>query len=183
MISRISAANPPFPPKIQAALESVMPPGMAPLTLFTTLARDERLFRKFFQGSLLDHGHLTMRQREIVIDRTTARCGSEYEWGIHITLFGARANLTEEQVRSLAVGFPSDLCWGEEERVLIQLCDELHEQVGVTDETWRRLRERFDDEAILELLMLAGFYRTVSYLTNVLQLPLEPHVRRFPNNP
>jgi len=28
--------------------------------------------------------------------------------------------------------------------------------------------------------MLAGFYRTVSYLTNVLRLPLEPDAARFP---
>lgn len=182
MGSRITPASAPFPPKIQSAIESVMPPGMPPLVLFTTLARDERLFRKFFQGSLLDDGHLTVRQREIVIDRTTARCGSEYEWSIHVTRFGTRANLTDEQIRSLAHGGAGDTCWGEEERVLIQLCDELHERVGVTDETWGRLRERFDDGAILELLMLAGFYRTVSYLTNVLQLPLEPHMSQFPNN-
>ena len=29
--------------------------------------------------------------------------------------------------------------------------------------------------------MLAGFYRTVSYLTNVLRLPLEDFARRFPS--
>jgi alkylhydroperoxidase family enzyme len=156
---------------------------MPPLALFTTLARDERLFRKFFQASLLDDGHLTVRQREIVIDRTTARCGSEYEWSIHVTLFGARANLTEEQVRSLVQGGTDDACWGEEERALIRFCDEPHGRADVTDAMWRRLRERFDEGAILELLMLAGFYRTVSYLTNVPQLPLEPHVRRFPNKP
>ena len=182
MTSRISPASTPFQPAIQAALGSVTRPGAAPLTLFTTLARDERLFQKFFAGSLLDRGHLTVRQREIVINRTTARCGSEYEWGIHITMFGERARLTDEQVRSLALGGPYDSCWGEEDRVLIQLSDELHERADISDEAWRGLRERFEDGAILELLMLAGFYRTVSYLTNVLQLPLEPHVRRFPKN-
>jgi hypothetical protein len=34
---------------------------------------------------------------------------------------------------------------------------------------------------MLELLMLAGFYHTVSYLTNALRLPLEPDGMRFPN--
>lgn len=183
MKSRINPAVAPFPPKIQKLIESVMPPGMEPLLLFTTLARDERLFRKFFAGALLDDGHLTVRQREIVINRTTARCGSEYEWGVHVTLFGARANLTEDQIRSLAYGVSSDACWDEEEPVLLRLCDELHEGAEVSEETWGQLREHFDDEAILELLMLAGFYRTVSYLTNVLQLPLEPRVRRFPELP
>ena len=33
---------------------------------------------------------------------------------------------------------------------------------------------------MLELLLLAGFYRTVSYLTNALRLPLEPYAARFP---
>ena len=36
------------------------------------------------------------------------------------------------------------------------------------------------EEAVLELLLLAGFYRTVSYLTNALRLPLEPYAARFP---
>jgi alkylhydroperoxidase family enzyme len=42
------------------------------------------------------------------------------------------------------------------------------------------LRATFSEEAILELLLLAGFYRTVSYLTNALRLPPEPFAARFP---
>jgi hypothetical protein len=38
----------------------------------------------------------------------------------------------------------------------------------------------FGDAAIIEIVMLAGFYRTVSYLTNVLRLPLEHYAARFP---
>jgi hypothetical protein len=30
---------------------------------------------------------LSMRQREIVINRVTALCGCEYEWGVHIAFF------------------------------------------------------------------------------------------------
>jgi hypothetical protein len=56
-----------------------MPPGIAPLGLFKVLAGDERLFRRFVSGGLLDRGHITLRQREIVIGRVMARCGSEYE--------------------------------------------------------------------------------------------------------
>ena len=33
---------------------------------------------------------------------------------------------------------------------------------------------------MLELLMLCGFYRTVSYLANALRLPLEEGAARFP---
>jgi hypothetical protein len=55
--------------------------------LFTPLARDERLFERLTGGGLLDRGHLTLRQREIVIDRVTINCGSEYEWGVHVAMF------------------------------------------------------------------------------------------------
>ncbi|MBN9277434.1 MAG: carboxymuconolactone decarboxylase family protein, partial [Hyphomicrobium sp.] len=91
MSARISPAKPPYPQDIQARLDKVMPSGVPPLTLFRMLARDTRLFERFMGGGLLDKGHLALRQREIVIDRVTARCGSEYEWGVHIAFFGERA--------------------------------------------------------------------------------------------
>ena len=180
MQARIAPAVPPYDPAIQSALDRIMPPGMPPLALFTTLARDARLFGKFFASGLLDRGHLTLRQRELVIDRTTALCRSEYEWGVHVALFGARAELDGEQVRSLALGGPDDPCWSADDRLLLRFCDALHRDCSVDDALWSQLTPRFGDAALLELLMLAGFYRTVSYLTNALRLPLESGAVRFP---
>ena len=180
MSARMAAASTPFSDVIQQWLDKVMPPGVPPLRLFTTLARDERLFVRFFGAGLLDRGHLSLREREIVIDRTAALCGSEYEWGVHIALFAARAGLTESQVYALVHEQPSAACWNATERVLIRMCDSLHRDASVTDELWNALRAHFSEEAILELLLLSGHYRTVSYLTNVLRLPLEPYSATFP---
>ncbi len=180
MGARIAPAQAPFSDEVQQWLDRIMPAGMAPLVLFTTMARDERLFRKFFSASLLDRGHLSLRQRELVIDKTTALCGSEYEWGVHVAGFGAHIGLTQEEIDSLAHGSADDACWNEAERPLIQLCEQLHDSVGVDDELWAALRLQFCEEAMLELLLLAGFYRTVSYLTNGLRLPLERDAARFP---
>ena len=163
----------------QARFDALMPPGVAPLVLFRTLARDQRLFQRFMGGGLLDKGHLTLRQREIVIDRVTARCGSEYEWGVHIGFFGSKAGLTDEQIRSLVHGGPADECWNPSESLLIRFCDELHETATVCDEVWASMKRENSDGAMLELLMLAGFYHTVSYLTNAVRLPLEPDAARF----
>jgi alkylhydroperoxidase family enzyme len=179
MTARIAPAVPPFPDDIAQALERIMPAGMAPLVLFTTLARDPRLFGKFFGAGLLDRGHLTLRQREIVIDRTTALCRSEYEWGVHVALFAQRAGLNAAQIASLAHGSAEHACWSAQDRLLLRLCDALHRDCAVEDELWGALRAMFSEEAMLELLMLAGFYRTVSYLTNALRLPLEPYAARF----
>ena len=174
MTARIAPAPAPYPPEIQAWLDRTMPPGQPPLVLFTTLARDPRLFGKFFSAGLLDRGHLSLRQREIVVHRTTALCGSEYEWGVHVAIFAAKAGFDAEQLRSLASGTPDDAGWGDDERVLLRMCDALHRDCMLDDALWQSLKQHFSDEAMLELLMLAGFYRTVSYLTNALRLPLEP---------
>src|SRR6202011_4366186 len=148
-------ASMPLPEDIQQSIDAVMR-GNPPLTLFTTMARDRRLFFKFFNSGLLDRGHLTIRQREIVIDRVTAACGAEYEWGVHVTTFAAKAGLTEDPIASLTTGGPEDKCWDDADRVLIRLCDGLHRNCTVDDDLWARLCTYHGDEAILELLMLAG---------------------------
>jgi alkylhydroperoxidase family enzyme len=183
MTARIAPAAAPFSPAIQSALDRVMPAGVPPLALFTTLARDERLFGKFFAGGLLDRGHLTLREREIVIHRVTALGGSEYEWGVHAAFFAARVRLDDAQLESIVHGGAQDACWSESERLLIRFCDELHRTCTVSDELWAALRAARSEEAMIELLLLAGFYRTVSYLTNGLRLAPEPFAARFPPGP
>jgi alkylhydroperoxidase family enzyme len=175
---RVSPAPEPLPTDIQATIDAIMR-GHPPLVLFTTLARDRRLFFKFFNSGLLDRGHLRLREREIVIDRVTAQCNAEYEWGVHVSTYAGKAALSDTQIQSLTTGGPDDNCWDDEERLLIRLCDNLHNSCSVDDELWSELASTHSEEAIIELLMLAGTYRTVSYLVNGLRLPLEPNARRF----
>jgi alkylhydroperoxidase family enzyme len=179
---RIAPATPPFSEAVQTWLDRMMPPGVPPLTLFTTLARDPRLFGKFMNAGLLDRGNLTLRQRELVIDRVTAKCGSAYEWGVHVTFWGDRAKLKPEEITSLALGGPDDDCWTAEERTLLRTCDALQVDCDVDDALWADLAAGFSEEARIELLLLAGFYRTVSYLTNALRLAPEAFAAPLPRS-
>lgn len=182
MSPRIEPAQPPFPDFAAKIFERLMPPGVPPLSLFATLARDERLFGRFMAGGLLDKGHLTLRQREIVIHRITAQCRSEYEWGVHMALFADRVGLTPEQRRSLVHGTGQDVCWNEgSERDLIAFCDALNANCDVDDKVWRALKNHINDMALMETVLLCGFYRMVSYLTNALRLAPEPYAARFPS--
>jgi alkylhydroperoxidase family enzyme len=168
-MSRIDPALPPYPLSIQTYLDKLMPKGMQPLYLFRVLARDERLFARFMSAGLLDRGHLTMHERELVILRVCANEQSEYEWGVHVTQFAARAGLSQEQVAATCSADRELSCWSERERVLLAMCDELSAGTKLSEGLWR-----------LELLLLAGFYRLTSVLTNTLELPLEPFGARFP---
>jgi alkylhydroperoxidase family enzyme len=181
MSARIPPANPPFPEGVEELLSKRKRYDRPSLALFTTLARDERLLRMFFSGSHIDSaGQLSLRNREIVIDRICALSGSEYEWGVHVSIFGLHGGLTDEQIEPTARGRPSDACWTEQGRVLIAACDQLHTTCNIDDEAWSRLERHFSAEAILEILMLAGRYRLVSYLTNAVRMPLEAWAHRFP---
>jgi hypothetical protein len=69
---RVTPLTPPYSPDLQAVFDKIMPPGVPPPTLFTTLARVPRIWDRFRAGSLLDRGPVSLRHREIVIDRTCA---------------------------------------------------------------------------------------------------------------
>lgn len=180
MSARIEPVRPPFTAALEETFERIMPPGAPPLALFATLARDDRLWARFRGGALLDKGHLTLRQREIVIDRTTARAGSEYEWGVHVTFFADRAGLDAAMQYSLVHGQADDPCWHDSDRPLIRASDQLFASCTLDDAGWAQLTAAVGEMGAMEVILLAGFYRTVSTLTNALRLPLEPLAARFP---
>jgi alkylhydroperoxidase family enzyme len=178
-VSRIQPLEPPYAPDVQQSFDLVMQ-GQEPLVLFRTLAASPRAWEKFRAGSLLDRGPLTLRDREIVIDRTTALAACEYEWGVHVAVFAERARLTDEQIRATCDAGPEASCWSDAERALISAVDALHGKATLDQAEFDRLRKHYDDAQIFEILLLCGFYRTVSYVANALDLPLEPKGARFP---
>lgn len=178
-MSRIAPLDPPYPADVQASFDAIMPPGAPPLVLFRVLATSERAWRKFRAGSLLDKGPLSLRQRELVIDRVCARTGCEYEWGVHIAIFADAAKLTRAEVAATIA--PLDPArWSAEEATLLAAVDALHDNNRWTDAEHAALATHYDADQILEIILLCGFYRTVSYICGGLDLPLEPSAARFP---
>ena len=175
---RISPAEPPYDPAIAEAFARVMPPGFAPLTLFRIMARNPRVLERMFAGSLLDKGTITARDRELMILRTCARCGSEYEWGVHVTFFSAKAGLDEGQAAATVQDITGGN-WNARDRLVLRMADALHETASVPDALWEELREEFTGEQLLELIALAGYYRTISYLTNACRIECEPFAARM----
>jgi alkylhydroperoxidase family enzyme len=176
--ARVAPLEPPYSETVAAALARVMPAGVPPLALFRTVAVNERVFLRLMAGGLLDRGSISLRERELVVDRTCARCGSEYEWGVHVAFFAERVGLSPAQVAATAGADHSAL--PERERLLLRLADELHERAQVSDALWEALREHWSDEQLIELVALAGFYHLISFLTNALRIPAETYGARFP---
>lgn len=177
---RIVPLHPPYTEAVAAAFERVMPKGVPPLVLFRTLAVNEKVFLGLMASRMLGPGSITLREREIVIDRTCARCGSEYEWGVHVAFFGEQARLTEEEIAATCAANPAAGAFAPRERLLLRLVDELHEGSDVSDALWQALRAEWTDEQLIELVTLVGRYHLISFVTKALRIPLEPYAPRFP---
>jgi alkylhydroperoxidase family enzyme len=180
-MTRIAPAEPPYPPAIATALKRIMPKGVPPLVLFRTMAQSPRVFEKMFAGGLLDKGPLSLRQREIVIDRTTARLGAEYEWGVHIAFFADKVGFDSAQVAATVHGPADAPCWAADEQALLAAVDDLVDRRTIAPTTWDALAKHLDEVQILEVIALVGYYHTISFLCRALELPLEPYAARFPS--
>jgi alkylhydroperoxidase family enzyme len=180
MSVRIEPAVPPYAASVAEDFSKLMPAGMEPIVLFRTMAKNPRVLRKLRFGNLLDPGSITLRQREIVILRTSALCGAEYEWGVHVAFFAPRAGLDVDcQYATRWLGADA-ACWSPDDALLIRLCDELHATSRVSDALWSALSTQFDEAQRLELLTLVGFYHSIAYVLNGCQIALEPGAPRFP---
>src|SRR2546426_7776786 len=113
---RIPALEPPYDPEVARTLERMMGgSGLEPLLLFRVVAHNKAILDKFRStGSyLLNFGTIDPLEREIVIHRTCARCGAEYEWGVHVVVYGRRLGLSDEQIRSTVLGDARDPVWSD----------------------------------------------------------------------
>jgi len=185
---RIAPLRPPFDPDTAEMLRRWMPPGAEaePLALFRTLAVHAQLMSRMrpLGAGILGHGRVPARDREIVIHRTCARAGAEYEWGVHAVAFGQAVGLTDAQIAATAGAGGDDDAgagWSEADAALIAFADELHDTATVSDAAWSRLAARYDEAQLVELLVIAGWYRTLAYVINAARVALEPWGRRFPD--
>jgi 4-carboxymuconolactone decarboxylase len=181
---RVAPLSAPYEQEIAQMLAKWMPPDSPaePLRLFRTLAVHPSLaarMRPLGAGILGSSATVEPRLREIMIHRTCALCGAEYEWGVHAVAFGG-ALFSEEQIASTSRGGAGDGCWSADQAAVFRLADELHATSAVSDELWGELRTRLKDTQILELLVTAGWYHVIAYICNGLRVTGEEWARTFP---
>jgi alkylhydroperoxidase family enzyme len=181
---RIAPLAPPHPPQTAAHLAALMPKGWSgpALALFRLWARHLPM-AEALRGVgryALAGGTLAPRDRELLILRTCARCGCEYEWGVHAVFFPARVGLAPELVAASRHAPADDPVWPARDALLVRAADELHDTATLSEPLWRELAARWDEVQLLELLLVAGFYHLVSYTANAVRLGPEPFAARFP---
>jgi 4-carboxymuconolactone decarboxylase len=183
-----SATSPRIRPLTGSALDAVA--GLLPQmtvagatttgrsNVFTTLVRHPELFRTW--TAMLDvllNGTLPARDREALILRTGWNCRSEYEWGQHVVV-GRRVGLTDQEIERVRAG-PSAPDWDDTTATLLRAADELHADATLSEATWTALSDRYDEQQLIEIVMVVGHYHMVAMLLKSLQVERDPGIPGF----
>ena len=167
--------------ELRTTLEGALTIDGRPLDIFGVLAHHPKLLKRFnlLGGFLLNKGLLPERERELVILRVGWNAQAVYEFGQH-TVIGRRCGLTDTEIAALTKAV-SVHEWRADDRALIALADDLAADDCVSDATWAMLAGRWSDAELVELLIVAGFYRLVSGFLNSAGVQLDDGVPGFPS--
>jgi 4-carboxymuconolactone decarboxylase len=140
--------------------------------IYTTLVRAPDLAEVMTTlGRTLRGDGIPLRHRETLILRTGWNCQSNYEFAQHRRIAN-HGGMTDADVQRIIDG-PDAAGWDPFERTLCSLADELHEHQQVGDDTWNALAADYDDEQLIQAVLLVGYYHLVSFSLNAFRTPLE----------
>ena len=113
---------------------------------------------------------MNIRDRELAILRIGWLSQAPFEWGAHVKI-AKRNGITAAEIARVIEGSSAE-GWGKHDRAILRAMEELHFDSMISDETWADLQEFYNDKKLIELVILAGQYKTVAYYQNSLRLPL-----------
>lgn len=155
-------------PAMQAELKQ-----LPPLNVFRMMTNVPQSFGPFIQmvKSLINHGTLNPRLREIAILRTAYLTHAPYEWHQHV--FIAKANgVTDKEIAALNKENPVHSL-DEEANFVCKVTDELTKNVNLSDKTFKQLYGRYDNHKASELILAISFYNMVSRFLNGTRVQIE----------
>ena len=165
-----------------AADEAAVPDYMAELSIFQVLLNHPQLARALndLLATMLWHGALDPRLRELVIMRIGWLTACDYEWTQH---WRVASGLGVPADDLLAVrdwqGYDG---FGPAERAVLAATDDVVRNGAVSAETWAVCERELQGETtvLIELVTVIGAWRMVSSILQSLKVPLEEGVSSWP---
>ncbi|ALO99012.1 hypothetical protein SHL15_8042 [Streptomyces hygroscopicus subsp. limoneus] len=123
-------------------------------------------------AALFTEGGLTAVDRELLILTYATGFQSEYEWAQHVPISRA-VGVTDEQRAALHRGDHGAEALSPAQRALVAFAAAVAAGPTVDDACYAELRKHYDDEQVVEALVLAGFYFLVARMCTVLDLEID----------
>ena len=151
--------------------------GRRPLKMYGLIGHaDESAISFLGLGrSLLAASSIDAGLRELVILRTAALCGANYEVVQHRKA-AARIGLAAQKVDAVVVGIDTPMridAFDEKECAVLQFTDAVVREVKAPQAVFERVAAVLTHRQIVELLMIIGFYMMASRIGETLEIDLE----------
>jgi alkylhydroperoxidase family enzyme len=166
---------------LELAEELGLHEAIAKLNIFRTLFHRPKTAKAISDllFSLLFHGALEPRLRELIIMRIGWVTGSNYEWTQHWQiaqdLYGCRA----EELLALRDWRRAE-CFDDRDRAVLMATDELLDTGDLCDESWNRCESALGRDACIDLVAAVGTWNLISKVARGLRVPLEEGVESWP---
>ena len=147
----------------------------AVLHLYRVLGWSPTLVRAWgaFAWSLRFEVQASRRLRELMVIQIAQQLGARYEFEHHRHM-AQDEGISDAQVAALP-GWRSTLSlFDADERLMLQLADELALGSGASAETMASMKARFSNSDLMEILVTGAYYCAVARVVNSLDLDLEP---------
>lgn len=165
-----------------AADEAGVPDYMAELSIFQTLLNHPQLAGPFndLLATMLWHGALDRRLRELVIMRIGWLTECNYEWTQHWRV-ASRLGVSAEDLLGVR-DWPSHNGFGPTERAVLAATDDVVRDGAVSAASWADCERELggDKTVLIELVTVIGAWRMVSSILQSLEVPLEEGVAAWP---
>ncbi|KAA1250585.1 carboxymuconolactone decarboxylase family protein [Mycobacterium simiae] len=185
MTSSPKAARVPLLPVDEAraaADEAGVPDYMADLSIFQMLLNHPQLARAFndMLATMLWHGALDPRLRELVIMRIGWLTGCDYEWTQHWRVASGLGVAAEDLLG--VRDWRAYTGFGPTERAVLAATDDLVCDGVVSAASWAACEREVsgDRRVLIELVTAIGAWRMVASILQSLQVPLEDGVASWP---
>lgn len=151
--------------------------GRIPNSL-STMARSPRMMSRWllFAAYIVRGTALPPRERELLILRTTRLCGSEYEFAQH-AMVAETVGISKNEISRIMD--QDENGWNASESVLLRVADELYSSTFISGPTWDALAGYYNEEQIIDTIMIVGQYILLSLFTNALGVPLDRNVPKI----
>jgi alkylhydroperoxidase family enzyme len=165
-----------------AADQAGIPDYMAELAIFQVLLNHPTLARALndLLATMLWHGSLAPRLRELVIMRIGWLTACDYEWTQHWRVACGLGVPAEDLIG--VRDWTTHNGFGDAERAVLAATDEVVRDGAVSQETWTVCeRELGSNSAVLvELVSAIGAWRMIASILHSLEVPLEEGVSSWP---
>lgn len=149
--------------------------GAAPTTVvpeyMRTIIKHPALFRGHMEmGDVVFQGVIPKRERELAVLRIGWLSRAPYEWGQHV-IIAKRLNMPSEEIKRVTLG-SSAPGWTDHEAAILRGVEELLADQSLSDATWNTLAATWNEQQLIEYVMMVGHYVAAAFVQNTLRIRL-----------